>query len=152
MIVGETGASRETHKDTRRTSKLQAGKPFPPLNGTQNLLAVKRHCATIRRIITEGVCRRVCTSTGRSIYQLQPGRTEAAVGADAVAALASQTHAGVLAFIHICVCTHTQTHRRHQHDALGAAVNVRKAMHRLHERVTNYSRYTVTVHRNGRSQ
>lgn len=55
-------------------------------------------------------------------------------------------------FTSVFAHTHAQTHRRHQHDALGAAVNVRKAMHRLRERATNYSRYTVTVHRNGRSQ
>lgn len=48
-------------------------------------------------------CVRACTSTGRPINQLKPSRTEAAVGTDAVSALASTTHAAVFALVHVCV-------------------------------------------------
>ncbi len=99
----------------------------------------------------------VYTSAGRPIHQLQPSGAEAAIGTDAVGALASQTQAVVLTFIHICIDahTHTHTHRHHQHDTFTPAANhrvslqichlgeelpdhsehVRKVMHHLHQQV-----------------
>lgn len=46
-------------------------------------------------------CMYVYTSAGRPIHQLHTGGAGAAIGADAVGALASRAQSGVLAFIHI---------------------------------------------------